>query len=469
MTTDKIPIKQSSIEFLSLAKSFGVPRDSIERCLKAGYIPQPKQLQLLAEWRFMDTNDVDELMFGGARGGSKTHGTFATAAIDDCQKFENLRVLFLRKQQGSAEESLDDLTRKILWRVPHQKKQTGVKFPNGSYIKIGNFQYEKDIDKYLSLEFDLIILEQAEQLTPTKIIDIGTCNRNARADYKPRMILTVNPGGVSHTYLKNKFIEPFREGNQTTTRFIQSLYTDNKFLDKGYKNKLEQLSGWKRAAWLDGDWDVFAGQFFDRFRYDTHTAADEAFFSKEYIGANWQNLQLWGGFDWGYRHWAVFYLGYKYEGKIFLLDEFAVRNALDQQIAEGIKETCEKWNIKPSYLRNIAAGSDCFELNTQTGQTKADVFAAKGVYLNPANTARQTGASKILTLLGDREQGIESKIIINRRCKMLIEQLPAMVHNPDKPGDVEKVNADDNGFGGDDAYDAFRYFCMDDTDSTGIF
>lgn len=464
-----LPVPQSTIDFLRLAKSLGVPRDSIERFLKAGYVPQPKQLQLHGEMRACDHNDVDEIMFGGARGGAKTHGVFAGSAIDDCQKFDNLRVLFLRKQQGSAEESLDDLTRKILFRTPHEKKQSSIKFPNHSYIKIGNFQYEKDIDKFLSLEFDLIIIEQAEQLTPTKLVDIGTCNRNSRPDYKPRMYLTVNPGGVAHTYLKNKFIQPWREGKETNTRFIQSLYTDNKFLDKGYKNKLEALTGWKRRAWLDGDWDVFAGQFFDKFRFDQHTFDDSAFFTPDYLAANWQNVMPWGAFDYGYKHWSVFYFGYKYDGTIYVVDECAVRLQLVPQIAQSITETCARWNLKPSQLANIAAGSDCFATNSQTGDSIADAMAHYGIYLNPAKTSRTARASKILTLIGDAEQGIDPTVKINRRCRMLIEQLAAMQHNPDKAGDVLKTNADDNGFGGDDSYDAFGYFVMDDTDSTGIF
>lgn len=458
-----------SREDIAYAHEIGVPYSSLKRFLEAGYIPQRKQMKLAAEWRAMDTNDVDELMFGGARGGAKTHGTFATAAIDDCQKFDNLRCLFLRKQQGSAEESLDDLTRKILFRVPHEKRQASIRFPNHSYIKIGNFQYEKDIDKYLSLEYDLIILEQAEQLTPTKIVDIGTCNRNSRTDYKPRMVYTVNPGGVAHTYLKNKFIQPWREGKETTTRFIQSLHSDNKFINEGNRRKLEQLTGWKRKAWLDGDWDVFAGQFFDKFRFDDHTFDQSEFFPPEYLAANWENIQPWGSFDWGLKHWSVFYLGYKYEGAIHIIDECAVRNLLDESIAKAIVETCTRNGLKPSQLRNVAAGTDCFKRDGKTGETTADVFTKHGVYLNPANTARQAGASKVLTLLGDLEQGIKPTVKISRRCKKLIEQLPAMEHDKDKPSDVEKVDSDENGFGGDDAYDAFRYFVMDDTDSTGIF
>jgi hypothetical protein len=44
-----------------------------------------------------------------------------------------------------------------------------------------------------------------------------------------------------------------------------------------------------------------------------------------------------------------------------------------------------------------------------------------------------------------------------RRCARLIETLPALQHDPNRPEDVLKVAADEDGVGGDDAADALRY------------
>ncbi len=38
-----------------------------------------------------------------------------------------------------------------------------------------------------------------------------------------------------------------------------------------------------------------------------------------------------------------------------------------------------------------------------------------------------------------------------------METLPAMQHDPNRPEDVRKVDADEDGVGGDDAADALRY------------
>jgi len=466
---------KSTIEFLHLAKALGVPRDTIERFLKAGYVPQPKQLEFHAAARAADLGgEAIDIGFGGARGPGKTHATFAQVALDDCQRIPGLKVLFLRKVAKAANEAIEDLRQSVLFATPHRFKEqkSTIIFPNGSRILLGHFQYEKDIDNYLGLEYDIIVIEEATQLSESKIEKIKTCNRSAKPGFRPRRYYTSNPGGIGHGWFKAKFITPFRNKTEkkNQTKFIPATAKDNKKLNADYiKTVLEPLTGWLREAWLNGNWDVFAGQFFDKFDYELHTAPDSAFFTPKSLAANWENLMPWGGFDWGFIHWAVFYLAYKYEGKIYVLDECAVRKHLDEQIAKEIAATCQRWNLKPSQLRNIAAGTDCFEVNSQTGESKADVFTKHGVYLNPANTSRQPGASKILTLLGDIKQGIKPTVIINRRCTMLIENLPALIHNPKKPGDVLKVNADDEGRGGDDPYDGFRYLVMDDTDSTGIF
>ncbi len=48
-------------------------------------------------------------------------------------------------------------------------------------------------------------------------------------------------------------------------------------------------------------------------------------------------------------------------------------------------------------------------------------------------------------------------MFIHRRCGRRIETLPALQHDPNRPEDMLKVDADEDGVGGDDAADALRY------------
>src|SRR5512134_663977 len=58
---------------------------------------------------------------------------------------------------------------------------------------------------------------------------------------------------------------------------------------------------------------------------------------------------------------------------------------------------------------------------------------------------------------GDVKAGIAPRLFIHQRCRRLIETLPALLHDPNRPEDVLKVDADEEGTGGDDAADALRY------------
>ena len=57
----------------------------------------------------------------------------------------------------------------------------------------------------------------------------------------------------------------------------------------------------------------------------------------------------------------------------------------------------------------------------------------------------------------DPAAGVKPTLFIHRRCSRLIETLPILQHDPNRPEDVLKVDPDDDGTGGDDAADALRY------------
>ena len=63
----------------------------------------------------------------------------------------------------------------------------------------------------------------------------------------------------------------------------------------------------------------------------------------------------------------------------------------------------------------------------------------------------------MLHLLGEPGSGFPSRLFFHERCARLIECLPSLQHDPNRPEDVFKVDADEDGVGGDDAADCLRY------------
>jgi len=461
LATIKPRVSPQTLILLNQAKEAGVPADSLKRFLAAGYIPQPKQLQFHAAARAADDIDgANEIGFGGARGGAKTHGTFAQVALDDCQRIPGLKVLFLRKVSKSANEAIEDLRSSVLFQTPHvfREQKSTIVFPNKSRIIIGHFQHEKDIDNYLGLEYDIIVIEEATQLSQSKIEKIKTCNRSSKKGFRPRRYYTTNPGGIGHAWFKAKFILPFRKGKDTEkenkTKFIPSTVKDNKKVNKEYVDVLNSLTGWLRDAWRDGDWDVFAGQFFETFNYDDHVIKPNE------LPILQTDINIWCALDYGFKHYTTCYLLCEYDGVIYVVDEFMARKQLISANAIGILQMLESNGVSLDMLSNFVAGADVFAKKGDSGESFADEFSRCGIELRCANTSRKAGAGKILQLLGDKKQGIEPSLKISSRCTGLIECLPSMMHNPNDPEDVLKVDTDDQGRGGDDPYDGFRYGVM---------
>ena len=52
---------------------------------------------------------------------------------------------------------------------------------------------------------------------------------------------------------------------------------------------------------------------------------------------------------------------------------------------------------------------------------------------------------------------VRPSLYIHERCARLIECLPNLQHDPNRPEDVLKVDCDEDGLGGDDTADALRY------------
>ena len=70
---------------------------------------------------------------------------------------------------------------------------------------------------------------------------------------------------------------------------------------------------------------------------------------------------------------------------------------------------------------------------------------------------RVNGWAEVLQGFGDPEGGVRPRLFVHKRCGRLIETLPALQHDPNRPEDVLKVDADEDGVGGDDCADALRY------------
>ena len=258
------------LRYITDCHTSGMPRDQVERLQHFGYAAHPRQMLFHAAARRADKPGTANLiLFGGGRGGGKSYAAVAQAALDDCQRFPGLKVLFLRKLQRTARESFNDLVRKITAGIPCDLRSEKLTFSNGSFIIFDGLRTPRDIDKFVGVEYDLIIIEELTQLTDDDFHQLRGSLRTSRLDnWRPRMYLTTNPGNVGHEWVKKMFILPYRAQSETTTIFIPSLAIDNPFLNSDYLDYLDTLDGDLRSMWRDGLWDLFEGIAFPTFDND---------------------------------------------------------------------------------------------------------------------------------------------------------------------------------------------------------
>lgn len=428
-------------QLVKQAKKEGMPVDQVERFLKAGYAPLPWAMKVHATAREADKEDGPFWIgLGGARGPGKSHLSMAQL-MDDCMRTPGLKALFLRKTKMSASESLDDLVRRVFGEIEYSYAPSlgKIEFPNGSRILIGGYQNENDIEKYIGIEYDVVVIEEASQIGEDKIIKFRGSVRTSKANWRTRIYLTTNPGGIGHSWFK-KYLVQGRDFIGGKTAFFPSTYKDNPFLAKDYIDYLEAIPGQLGKAWRDGDFDVFAGQAFPQFSYAKHVVTPFA------IPENWF---VWRGIDEGYTAaWCCVWAARDPDTrKIYIYREAYAKQLTIRQQAERINEMTQEWE----HIALTYADPAMWTQKNMEGviSSSADEYRTNGVPLTKADNKRIAGKRKLDGLLATQPDGLAGIMIFNN-CTNLIEQLENLPVDANNPEDVD-TGAEDH------AYDATRY------------
>lgn len=465
MMTTTMTTKRKLKRCIKSAARAGCPRDQTDRFINSGYIPLPWQWKFHSAAREADNEDGPvDIGLGGARGPGKSHASLSQVALDDCQRVPGLKVLFLRQTGLASQESFDDLVSKVVQgHVRYKKTLNGIRFENGSRIRFGGFKTEKDIDKYVGIEYDVIIVEELTQLTESKYEKLRGSLRTSKPNWRPRMYTTFNPGGIGHGFVKNRYVVPFKKGEETDTRFIPSTYDQNPYTNKEYKNYLVGLKGDLGKAWREGEWDIFAGQYFAELRDSIHG------YDSFEIPRQWSRFLC---VDYGYDHPACCYwVAIDNDGQLWFYKEYVCRGKTYTQFAEKILEMCEpgeidliEYMVADPAIWAKKGGAD----GLSGAEEMQNVFGHQ-IILTPANNDRIIGWGIFREWLRVVERVVEGKKIrytrmhVSRALTFWWEKVPELQHNPKRPEDVLKntVIAADGTVGyADDPADATRYGLM---------
>lgn len=361
-------------------------------------------------------------------------------------------------------------------------------FPNGATFKLRSMDREQDADKYQGSAYTWIGFDELPNwATDVAFNKLKACLRSTEEVPTKRIRATGNPGGVGHSWVKHRFIDPdpvgFKPINElkwvntftgeqssepqtgknwfesvSTRMFIPSRLQDNQILMKNDPNYVSRLANTGSAelvkAWLAGDWDAIEGAYFDDWNQEKHVID---WFE---IPSHWYKLR---SMDWGFAkpfsvHWwaisdgsPVLYQDKKYvfpEGAMICYREWYgmvenkpnVGQRLDSEdIAKGIlqRETEE--------IHDMVLDPACWD--SSRGVSIAEQMADNGAYWTMADNKRIPGWQQV------RYRLKKDLLFIMKQCKHLIRTIPIMQH---KVSHFEDLDTDLE----DHAVDDMRYACM---------
>ncbi len=135
------------------------------------------------------------------------------------------------------------------------------------------FRNLDDVSKYQSSEFAVIAVDELTKNTEDDFTFLRTRLRWPGIS-DTRFIGATNPGGKGHLWVKKLWIDKTfadYEREQDQFVYVQALLKDNPYInDPAYLRSLESLPDEKRRAFVEGDWDLYEGQFFAEWNKKVH-------------------------------------------------------------------------------------------------------------------------------------------------------------------------------------------------------
>jgi phage terminase large subunit len=393
------------------------------------------------------------IAYGGARGGGKSWAMrrkFVLLAL----RYPGLKLLLLRRTLPELRENhIMPLLSELYGYATYKETDKSFTFPNGSRLKLGYCDHEKDVFQYQGQEYDVIGFEEATHFSESMKDFIITSNRSTRSDFTPRVYYTSNPGNVGHHWFKRLFIDRDYRGkeNPKSYVFIPAKVYDNNVLMKNnpeYIEVLENLPENQRRAMLDGDWDAFDGQYFSEFNRDIHVI--EPFVIPE----EWRRYTAT---DYGLDMLATYWIAIDTQGNAFIYKELYESNRIISEAAQRMKEINGNDKIYRWY-----APPDLWNRRQETGKSAAELFRENGITLFKSNNNRVQGWYNVkewIKPFGTRDEQTgesvqSSKLKIFRNCPNLIRTLPQLQFDDSNPNDVANEPHEIT-----HGPDAIRYFC----------
>jgi hypothetical protein len=415
---------------------------------------------------------VFEVFFGGARGGGKTDAVLGDFLEHADAYGEHAIGLMVRRTRTELIETIER-SRQIYvplgWTLHESDKMW--RAPNGARLRFAYLERDADAEAYQGHSYTRVYVEEIGNFPSDRPILKLMATLRSGQNVPVGFRATGNPGGPGHQWVRRRYIDHSPAGWRIFTDpvsglervYIPSRVGDNAYLGSQYIQQLK-ASGSETLvrAWLDGDWSVIEGAFFDCWSNERHIVRPFA------VPETWLKFR---SIDWGSAApfsvgwWAVVSDDYRVDdsvlprGAVVRYKEWYGASAPNQ----GLKLTAEEVasgvlarSLKEEYAYTVVDPS-MFKMDG--GPSIAErMIKSKLVGLRPADNTRvglrgaMGGWDQLRSRLKGNADG-EPMLFVFSTCADFIRTVPALQHDPDRPEDVDTD-------GEDHAADEARYACM---------
>ena len=443
------------------------------RTVRLGWAPQPGPQDAFINC------PVFEVVYGGARGGGKTDASLGDFMMHQARWGKAAKGLFIRRRQTDLVATIAR-AREIFDPAGARYTQQGAafRFPSGAVIRFGYLERDEDAGRYQGQDFSRVYVEELTQFPRPSPVDRLKATLRSAAGAECGFRATCNPGGPGHGWVKARYIDsgawdlmrqsyanPFSDGDLTLTRvFIPARLTDNARLmaaDPLYVAKLQQSGSADLVrAWLEGDWNVVEGAFFDAW-------SNRNVLRPMRLPDHWTRFR---SFDWGSARpfsvgwWALASedLGTS-QGRIpaGALIRFAEWYGSTGRSNEGMKLTAEE--VAEGILKREqgltlhGSVADPSIFAEDGGPSIAERMRRLGVVFQKADNTRVGGLGPLsgwdqmrARIRGDGERPL---LYVFDTCRDFLRTVPTLRHDPVRPEDLDTD-------GEDHIADETRYACL---------
>jgi len=430
----------------------------------------------MSEWRpnsrpqeeFMKSS-VDELLYGGAAGGGKSEVLMIEGLRD--MGNPNAQSIYFRRTFPELERSAIPRSKKIFpaFGATYNGSKHYWKFPSGALYWFGHMSNDDTTLQYQSAEFTYIAFDELTHFTYYQYKYLISRLRKSSPELNTYIRSATNPGGPGHTWVRYYFrpdIDPYKirhyekrvnyennseyfvevpapTGNSLSRQFIPAKVYDNPAImenDPGYVARLKSLPPDERKMLLEGDWNVFKGQFFKQFSPLVH--------GRKPFMLRRDEWEIFGGLDYGESAPTSFglYAVRKHPYKIIRVGGYYRADITASEHAKNIIQFCNNCHYTHGEVpKVIYADPSMFtkrRMDEANSYSPADIFSAHGLNLIKANNARVPGWQVCKDILNPNlaKEPIFSYFIGENDD--FVRTVPGLIHDKTNPEDLDTTAED---------------------------